>query len=43
MRIGLNVKADNHAAISCYKKNGFEIVASYGEFVVHAKNVKEKG
>ncbi|MHC4178991.1 MAG: GNAT family N-acetyltransferase [Planctomycetota bacterium] len=32
--IGLNVKADNKAAISCYEKLGFEIVASYGEFLV---------
>ena len=32
--VGLNVKADNGAAISCYKKLGFEPVASYGEFMV---------
>lgn len=33
--IGANVKADNHAAISCYKNLGFETVASYGEFMVN--------
>jgi ribosomal protein S18 acetylase RimI-like enzyme len=33
--IGLNVKADNKAAISCYRRIGFEIVASYEEFAVH--------
>jgi RimJ/RimL family protein N-acetyltransferase len=40
MRIGLNVKADNSAAISCYKKMGFQIVASYGEFTVQTKSRK---
>jgi GNAT superfamily N-acetyltransferase len=35
--IGLNVKADNHAAISCYKKLGFETVATYGEYMVKRK------
>jgi RimJ/RimL family protein N-acetyltransferase len=35
--IGLNVKADNDAAIACYKKLGFEIVAPYGEFTVERK------
>ena len=29
--IGLNVKSDNIAAISCYRKVGFEIVGSYDE------------
>jgi ribosomal protein S18 acetylase RimI-like enzyme len=29
--IGLNVKSDNIAAISCYRKIGFEIVGSYDE------------
>jgi ribosomal protein S18 acetylase RimI-like enzyme len=37
IRIGLNVKIDNHTAISCYKKIGFEIFASYGEFMVQRK------
>jgi ribosomal protein S18 acetylase RimI-like enzyme len=30
--IGLNVKTDNDAALRCYRKLGFETVASYGEF-----------
>ncbi len=34
--IGLNVKADNRSAISCYKKLGFEIIASFSEFMVQA-------
>ena len=36
-RIGLNVKADNHNAITCYERLGFEIIATYGEFMVHLK------
>jgi ribosomal protein S18 acetylase RimI-like enzyme len=35
--VGLNVKADNHAAIACYEKLGFERVASYGEYTVEIK------
>ena len=35
--IGLNVKSDNHSAISCYRKLGFEICASFGEFMVRRK------
>lgn len=35
--IGLNVKTDNHSAISCYKRLGFEIIASFGEFLVRRK------
>lgn len=35
--IGLNVRADNASAISSYKKLGFEIVASYGEYMVKKK------
>ena len=37
IRIGLNVKTDNNAAISSYKRIGFETVASYGEFIVQRK------
>jgi GNAT superfamily N-acetyltransferase len=32
--VGLNVKADNRAAIHLYQQLGFEIVASYGEYMV---------
>lgn len=35
--IGLNVKADNNAAISCYKKLGFDVVASYTEYIVQRR------
>jgi RimJ/RimL family protein N-acetyltransferase len=34
LRIGLNVQADNAAAIASYRKIGFEIAADYGEFVI---------
>lgn len=34
MDIGLNVKADNDAAISCYQHIGFKMVASYDEYLV---------
>jgi ribosomal protein S18 acetylase RimI-like enzyme len=37
MRIGLNVKTDNHAAISSYTRIGFDSVASYEEFMVQRK------
>jgi GNAT superfamily N-acetyltransferase len=35
--IGLNVKANNDAAIACYAGLGFEIIAPYGEFTLSAK------
>jgi GNAT superfamily N-acetyltransferase len=34
--IGLNVKADNTAAISCYRQIGFKTIASYEEYLVTA-------
>jgi len=34
--IGLNVHADNHSAIRCYRALGFAPVAEYGEFMVGA-------
>jgi len=37
MDVGLNVKTDNTAAISCYRKIGFETVASFEEFTVQRK------
>jgi predicted GNAT family acetyltransferase len=35
--IGLNVKADNKTAIRCYQRLGFEIIASYEEFMITRK------
>jgi GNAT superfamily N-acetyltransferase len=32
--IGLNVKADNHGAIACYRALGFTRIAAYGEYAV---------
>jgi ribosomal protein S18 acetylase RimI-like enzyme len=32
--VGLNVKADNDAAIGCYSGLGFEIIAPYAEFTI---------
>jgi ribosomal protein S18 acetylase RimI-like enzyme len=34
MDVGLNVKADNAAAIACYQRIGFKMVASYEEYLV---------
>lgn len=36
-QIGLNVKADNNSAISCYEKLGFERIATYEEFSLELK------
>ncbi|MGB5105355.1 MAG: GNAT family N-acetyltransferase, partial [Candidatus Zixiibacteriota bacterium] len=35
--IGLNVKADNAAAIACYRKLGFSVSASYDEILLRRK------
>jgi predicted GNAT family acetyltransferase len=35
--VALNVKTNNKAAISCYRRIGFEIVASYEEFMIQRK------
>lgn len=35
--IGLNVKADNQSAISCYAKLGFKCIATYGEYSLELK------
>ena len=32
--IGLNVQVDNEEAIRCYRKLGFEVIGSYGEWMV---------
>ena len=36
--IGLNVKTDNRAAISCYKRLGFETFASFGLYMLECKD-----
>lgn len=33
LRIGLNVKQDNHPALACYRSLGFEVAAEYVEFL----------
>jgi ribosomal protein S18 acetylase RimI-like enzyme len=35
--VGLNVKADNRHALTCYEKLGFERVANYGEYSLEPK------
>ncbi len=35
--IGLNVKADNLAALSCYKKLGFKEIATIEQYMVEAR------
>jgi predicted GNAT family acetyltransferase len=40
IEIGLNVKADNKAAISCYRGLGFRLVASFEEFTAQLKRTK---
>jgi len=40
--VGLNVKADNNAAIACYGKLGFEIVAPYSEFTITPRGCKRR-
>jgi len=35
--IGLNVKMDNRLAVSLYRSLGFEVIASYGEYMVEAR------
>jgi len=37
INVGLNVKADNNAAISCYEGLGFNTIASFGEFLIQKK------
>ncbi|MBN2028660.1 GNAT family N-acetyltransferase [bacterium] len=37
IEIGLNVRTDNRAAISCYEKIGFSTVAAYEEFMMQKK------
>ena len=34
IRVGLNVRADNHAALACYRKIGFVVAAPYEEYLL---------
>jgi ribosomal protein S18 acetylase RimI-like enzyme len=38
--IGLNVKADNRAAIACYERLGFERCGAYDEFMLRRRGVR---
>ena len=37
--IGLNVSMENHAAVSCYKKIGFEIIGEYEEYLLELPDI----
>lgn len=37
--IGLNVHSENHSAISCYKRCGFEVIGEYEEYLI--KKIKK--
>jgi len=39
--IGLNVYSENQAAISCYKKIGFEIIGEYEEYLIQKQNLNK--
>ncbi|TVQ18239.1 MAG: GNAT family N-acetyltransferase [Spirochaetaceae bacterium] len=39
--VGLNVKADNAAAIACYRKSGFVTIAEYEEYEVSRRSTRE--
>lgn len=41
--VGLNVRAENGAAIACYRRLGFEEVASYGEYRLTLKAAVSPG
>jgi predicted GNAT family acetyltransferase len=36
--IGLNVKTDNIAALTCYRNLGFDTAASYAEFTIERRS-----
>ena len=39
--VGLNVKADNTSAIACYKRLGFECIATYEEDSLELKGIRQ--